>query len=92
MRPDEIFQLIIKADERLKYATDARSGARREQAKQMLQQALDAAREIGNNALIEQAQRRLADLDASDRTALHLLRQGRGVRGRPARRTLRLEE
>src|SRR5436190_19514907 len=64
MRPDEIFQLIIKADERLKYATDARGGARREQAKQMLQQALDAAREIGNNALIEQAQRRLADLEA----------------------------
>ena len=64
MKPDEIFQLIIKADERLKYATDARSGARREQAKKMLQQALDAAREIGNNALTEQAQRRLADLEA----------------------------
>jgi glycogen debranching enzyme len=64
MKPDEIFQLIIKADERLKYATDQRAASRREQAKALLQQALEAAQEIGNNALTEQAQRRLSDLEA----------------------------
>jgi hypothetical protein len=64
MKPDEIFQLIIKADERLKYATDQRGAARREQAKALLQQAIEAAREIGNSALVEQAQRRLSDLAA----------------------------
>jgi hypothetical protein len=64
MTPDEIFQLIIKADERLKYATDQRAASRREQAKALLQQALEAAQEIGNNALTEQAQRRLSDLEA----------------------------
>jgi hypothetical protein len=64
MTPDEIFQLIIKADERLKYATDERGAARRRQAKDLLQQAIDAANEIGNTALVEQAQRRLSDLAA----------------------------
>jgi len=64
MKPDEIFQLIIKADERLKYATDQRAASRREQAKALLQQALEAAQEIGNDALTEQAQRRLSDLEA----------------------------
>jgi hypothetical protein len=64
MKPDEIFQLIIKADERLKYATDQRAASRREQAKALLQQAQTAAEEIGNTALVEQAQRRLADLEA----------------------------
>src|SRR5207247_1804464 len=59
MQPDEIFQLIVKADERLKYATDERGAARRQQAKGLLQQALDAAREIGNEPLVQQAQRRL---------------------------------
>ena len=62
MKPDEIFQLIIKADERLKYATDQRGAARRDQAKALLQQALEAAQEIGNDGLVEQAQRRLSDL------------------------------
>jgi hypothetical protein len=64
MTPDEIFQLIIKADERLKYATDERGAARREQAKAMLQQAIEAARAIDNDGLVAQAQRRLTDLAA----------------------------
>jgi hypothetical protein len=64
MTPDEIFQLIIKADERLKYATDERGAARREQAKAMLQQAIEAARAIDNDGLLAQAQRRLTDLAA----------------------------
>jgi hypothetical protein len=64
MTPDEIFQLIIKADERLKYATDERGAARRQQAKAMLQQAIEAARAIDNDGLVAQAQRRLTDLAA----------------------------
>ena len=63
MKPDEIFQLIVKADERLKYATDERGAARREQAKALLQQAQAAAEEIGNAPLVEQAKRRLSDLE-----------------------------
>jgi hypothetical protein len=64
MTPDEIFQLIIKADERLKYATDERGAARRQQAKDLLQQAIEAAQAIGNDGLVAQAQRRLTDLAA----------------------------
>ena len=62
--PKEIFDIIIKADERLKYATDERGAARREQAKAMLQQAIEAARAIDNDGLVAQAQRRLTDLAA----------------------------
>ena len=58
----EIFELIIKADEKLKYATDANRPTREGQAKELLSQALAAAREIDNAALIAQAQQRLADL------------------------------
>ena len=63
MEPSEIFELIIKADERLKYATDAKAAARIEQARGFLIQARDEAREIGNQALVDQAERRLSDLD-----------------------------
>ncbi len=62
MPPNEIFELIVKADEKLKYATAERSDARRKQAKDLLMQALDAAREIGNDALVQQAELRLSDL------------------------------
>ena len=64
MDPKEIFELIIKADEKLKYATDANAALRREQARALLEQARDAARDIGNEALVQQAVTRLADLDA----------------------------
>jgi hypothetical protein len=62
MQPNEIFELIVKADERLKYATADKSDARRGQAKDILIQARDAAREIGNDALVQQAELRLSDL------------------------------
>ena len=60
--PKDIFELIIKADEKLKYATDANSALRADQARALLEQARDAAREIGNEALVLQAETRLADL------------------------------
>ena len=60
--PKEIFELIVKADEKLKYATAEKSDARRAQATDLLTQALDAARQIGNDALVEQAELRLSDL------------------------------
>jgi hypothetical protein len=61
-QPNEIFELIVKADERLKYATAEKGDARRKQAKDLLTQALEAAREIGNEALVQQAELRLSDL------------------------------
>jgi hypothetical protein len=60
--PKEIFELIIKADEKLKYATDANRELRSSQARTLLEQARDAAREIGNDALVQQAETRLTDL------------------------------
>ena len=62
MEPSEIFELIVKADEKLKYATTNKADARKQQARDLLTQARDAAREIGNDALVEQADLRLADL------------------------------
>jgi hypothetical protein len=62
MEPNEIFELIVKADEKLKYATAERTDARRMQAKDLLIQALEAAKEIGNDGLVQQAELRLADL------------------------------
>jgi hypothetical protein len=62
MQPNEIFELIVKADEKLKYATPAQGDTRRQQAKDLLTQALTAAREIGNEDLVQQAELRLADL------------------------------
>jgi len=62
MEPNEIFELIIKADEKLKYATDANAEVRRAQARELLEHARDEARAIGNDALVQQAETRLADL------------------------------
>ena len=63
--PQEIFELIVKADERLKYATDANRAQRQQQAIDLLVQARDAARDAGQEQLVEQAETRLADLQAS---------------------------
>jgi hypothetical protein len=63
MEPKEIFELIVKADEKLKYATPGRTDTRTAQARELLGRALEAAREIGNEALIIQAETRLSDLD-----------------------------
>jgi hypothetical protein len=66
MEPREIFELIIKADEKLKYAHEDNAGLRTRQARDLLVQAREAAAEIGNDALVQQADRRLADLGAGD--------------------------
>jgi hypothetical protein len=60
--PKEIFELIVKADEKLKYATSGKADVRRGQARDLLVQAREAAREIGNDALVAQAETRLSDL------------------------------
>ncbi len=62
--PREIFELIVKADERLKYATSDKAALRRRQARELLERARDEARAIGNEALVAQAEQRLADLEA----------------------------
>ena len=62
MEPNEIFELIIKADEKLKYATSGREDARRTQATELLRRAREAAEEIANDALVRQVDTRLADL------------------------------
>ena len=48
MEPKEIFELIVKADEKLKYAHEDNAGLRRTQARELLEQAKAAATEIGN--------------------------------------------
>ena len=58
----EIFELIVKADEALKYATEEKQAARAAQATRLLTQARDEALAIGNDALVQQAQQRLSDL------------------------------
>jgi hypothetical protein len=62
--PKEIFELIVKADEKLKYATPDRTDTRAGQARDLLVQARHEALAIGNGPLVEQAERRLADLEA----------------------------
>jgi hypothetical protein len=64
MDPKDIFELIIKADEKLKYATAAKGDVRAQQAADLLDQAKKEAEAIGNQALVDQANVRLADLDA----------------------------
>ena len=63
MEPKEIFELVIKADERLKYATTENVGKRREQARDLLLRARTEAEAIGNEQLVAQAEQRIADLD-----------------------------
>jgi len=63
MEPNEIFELIIKADEKIKYAKPGKGDLRAGQARELLEQARDAAREIDNDTLVEQAERRLVDLE-----------------------------
>jgi hypothetical protein len=64
MEPNEIFELIIKADEKLKYAKPGKGDLRAQQAADLLAQAKSEAEAIGNDALVQQANVRLADLDA----------------------------
>jgi hypothetical protein len=64
MEPAEIFELIVKADEKLKYATASKGDQRAEQAAGLLGRALHEAEAIGNDGLVQQAKVRLADLEA----------------------------
>ena len=64
MEPKEIFELIVKADERLKYSTASNAELRRTQATEFLMQALAEAQALGNEPLVEQARTRLRDLGA----------------------------
>jgi hypothetical protein len=64
MEPNEIFALIMKADEKLKYATAGKGDVRAQQAADLLAQAQREAEAIGNENLVQQAQVRLADLQA----------------------------
>ena len=66
MQPNEIWELIVKADERLKYAREDQVELRKGQAEAFLREALAAAREIGNTQLEEQARTRLRDLGVAD--------------------------
>lgn len=64
MEADEIFQLIVKADERLKYASAGKGDVRAQQAAELLAEAQREAEAIGNEQLVQQAKVRLADLEA----------------------------
>jgi hypothetical protein len=64
MEPGEIFALIVRADEALKYATEDKGAPRQARARGFLEQALSEARAIGNEPLVAQAEQRLADLEA----------------------------
>jgi len=63
MDPRDIFELVIKADEKLKYATPKTADVRAQQARDLLERARDEARAIGNEQLVAQAEQRLADLE-----------------------------
>src|SRR3972149_602331 len=62
MEPSEIFELLVTAAEKLKYATPAMEDARRGQARQLLERARAEARATGTDALVARAEQRLADL------------------------------
>lgn len=64
MEPDEIFQLIVKADEKLKYAVAGKGDLRAQQAGELLAEALREAEAIGSESLVQQVTVRLADLEA----------------------------
>lgn len=61
MDPDAIFALIVKADERLKYAR-AGDPAATQAARELLERARDEARAASLQDLAAQAELRLADL------------------------------
>ena len=61
----EIFERILKADEKLKYATDTNGDVRRRQAIDLLRAALADAESIKNEPLADQVKVRLMDLGES---------------------------
>ena len=67
MEAREIFELILKADDALKYATEDKLPARSKQARDLLERARDEARSVQNEGLVQQAEQRLVDLDSITR-------------------------
>ncbi|MEA2555592.1 MAG: hypothetical protein QOI60_923 [Actinomycetota bacterium] len=65
MEASEIFENILKADEKLKYSTEANGEVRRQQAIDLLRQALADAESIHNEPLADQVKVRLMDLGES---------------------------
>jgi hypothetical protein len=65
MEASEIFEQILKADEKLKYATAANGDQRRQQAIDLLRGALADAESIQNEPLADQVKVRLMDLGES---------------------------
>jgi hypothetical protein len=63
VEPGAIFELILKADDALKYATEERARTRAGQARRLLERAREEAAAIGNAELTRLAEVRLADLD-----------------------------
>jgi hypothetical protein len=82
MDPGEIWQTIVKADEALKYATADKADRRRQQAIERLQTALREAETIGNEALAQQARRRLDDLGEPEGEARPMANDADGQSGR----------
>ncbi len=66
VEPREIFDLIVEADELMKYARPPHADLRRRQARELLERAREAALAIGDEELVRQAERRLADLTEID--------------------------
>lgn len=67
MTPQEIFELIVRADDAVKYAgSGPAAGPRIARARELLERALAEARTAGNGPLAAQAETRLADLEALD--------------------------
>lgn len=62
MEPGQIWDLIVKADEALKYSAGDKAGPREEKAADLLRRALEEAEAISNEPLAEQARTRLRDL------------------------------
>lgn len=63
MELKDIFELIVKADEKLKYATTEKADTRAEQARALLERARVEAAAAGSDSLVQQVSQRLSDLD-----------------------------
>ncbi len=64
LEPSEIWGLIVKADEALKYASGERSAVMSRRARELLTRALEEAERSGNARLADQARLRLTEVDA----------------------------
>lgn len=63
----EIFRLIVEANLKFKKAVPTKDKKLMDEAKEMLERALDGARAVGNNALIGQSSGILSDLEAVEK-------------------------